>query len=117
MFLVAGAGGVQAAGKEKVLHSFTGYATGQDGSLPYGGVVRDDTGNLYGTTYNGGANDLGSVFNIAPSGKETILHSFAINKNNKNKPETNKKQNKLGNIYGTTRNGSAHIVGVLFKLT
>src|SRR3569832_2465632 len=117
MFLVAGAGGVQAAGKEKVLHSFTGYATGQDGSLPYGGVVRDDTGNLYGTTYNGGANDLGSVFKIAHSGKETILHSFSNGVDDGFIPVAGVILDKQNNKNGTTRNGSAHNVGVLFKLT
>src|SRR5882724_4240033 len=77
LILVTGIAGAQAAGKERVLHSFTGFSVGQDGGLPYGGVVRDDAGNLYGTTFNGGANDLGTVFKIAPNGKETILHSFA----------------------------------------
>ena len=117
LMLVAGTASAQAAGKERVLHSFTGYTVGQDGSLPYSGVVRDDAGNLYGTTFNGGANDLGTVFKIAPSGKETILHSFANGGDDGVNPQAGVILDKQGNIYGTTRNGSAHNVGILFKLT
>jgi uncharacterized repeat protein (TIGR03803 family) len=117
LILVAGTAGAQAAGKEKVLHSFTGFAAGQDGGLPNGGVVRDDAGNLYGTTFNGGANDLGTVFKIAPNGTETILHSFANGGDDGVNPMAGVVLDKQGNTYGTAHNGSAHNVGVLFKLT
>jgi uncharacterized repeat protein (TIGR03803 family) len=60
-------------GKETVLHSFTG---GADGGNPYAGVVFDTEGNLYGTTYNGGASGAGVVYKITPSGQETVLYSF-----------------------------------------
>jgi uncharacterized repeat protein (TIGR03803 family) len=50
------------AGKETVLHSFSG----RDGKIPYGTLVRDKAGNLYGTTYEGGAYGGGVVFKIAP---------------------------------------------------
>jgi uncharacterized repeat protein (TIGR03803 family) len=45
------------------LHNFTG---GKDGSFPQDGVVFDRAGNLYGTTYFGGNQDLGVVFQIRP---------------------------------------------------
>ena len=115
--MIAGVASAQAAGKEKILHSFTGFSVGQDGGLPYGGVVRDDAGNLYGTTFNGGANDLGTVFKIAPNGTETILHSFANGGDDGVNPQAGVILDKQGNIYGTTRNGSAHNGGVLFMLT
>ena len=38
-----------------------------DGALPYGGLVADKAGNLYGTTYYGGANDLGTVYQLTKS--------------------------------------------------
>src|ERR1700759_3913226 len=98
LILVAGAESAQATGKEKVLHSFTGYATGQDGGLPYGGVVLDDAGNLYGTTFNGGANDYGTVFKIAPNGKETILHSFVNDGQDGTNPQAGVILDKQGNI-------------------
>lgn len=49
------------AGKLTVLHSFTG---GTDGSTPFGGVIRDSAGNLYGTTQLGGSSGFGTVFKI-----------------------------------------------------
>jgi uncharacterized repeat protein (TIGR03803 family) len=48
--------------KETVLHSFTG----SDGSAPDTGVIRDQLGNLYGTTTIGGADNLGVAFEITP---------------------------------------------------
>jgi uncharacterized repeat protein (TIGR03803 family) len=65
---------VDASGKETVLYSFTG--TGGDGNVPWGGVVRDPAGNLYGTTTSGGTYNWGAVFKVDPTGKETVLYSF-----------------------------------------
>jgi uncharacterized repeat protein (TIGR03803 family) len=52
---------VDATGKETVLHSFTG---GTDGEIPYGSLIRDSVGNLYGTTYQGAAFNSGTVFEL-----------------------------------------------------
>jgi len=48
--------------KETVLHNFGG----SDGARPMAGLVLDATGNLYGTTQQGGANNLGAVFEVTP---------------------------------------------------
>jgi len=48
---------------EQDLHDFTG---GADGSIPWGAVVLDANGNLYGTTYSGGAHGDGVVWEITP---------------------------------------------------
>jgi uncharacterized repeat protein (TIGR03803 family) len=50
-------------GVETVLHAFKG---GTDGQYPNGGVIRDQAGNLYGTTNRGGAYGYGTVFKITP---------------------------------------------------
>ncbi len=60
-------------GKETVLHSFTG---GADGANPYAGVIRDDAGNLYGTTVSGGTGGGGVVYKVDPTGQESMLYSF-----------------------------------------
>lgn len=60
-------------GKETVLHSFS--RAGADGAFPLGGVVRDDQGNLYGTTEVGGTSNCGTVFKLDTTGKETVLYS------------------------------------------
>ncbi len=65
---------VDPQGTETVLYSFAG---GTDGESPYGGVILDTAGNLYGTTYKGGASNYGTVFKVSKAGKETVLHSFA----------------------------------------
>jgi uncharacterized repeat protein (TIGR03803 family) len=66
---------VDNTGAETVLYSF--FGDGTDGAYPYGGLVLDKAGNIYGTTKNGGTLDQGTVFKLSKSGKETVLHSFA----------------------------------------
>ena len=56
---------VGTAGHSTVLHNFTG---GADGGNPYGGVIVDSKGNVYGTASGGGASDAGVVFKIDTSG-------------------------------------------------
>jgi uncharacterized repeat protein (TIGR03803 family) len=53
---------LDSTGKQTLLHTFNGA----DGSRPMAGVIRDAAGNLYGTTYQGGAFGYGTVFRIAP---------------------------------------------------
>jgi uncharacterized repeat protein (TIGR03803 family) len=58
---------VSANGVESVLYSFGPTRTSAaDGASPFAGLVRDAAGNLYGTTYYGGASDLGTVFKLVP---------------------------------------------------
>jgi uncharacterized repeat protein (TIGR03803 family) len=52
---------VDKAGKETVLHSFTG---GSDGGTPLAGLVKDAKGNLYGTASKGGTSGYGVVFKL-----------------------------------------------------
>ena len=70
---------VNPSGTETVLHSFGDGS--KDGRTPYGGLVRDKAGNLYGTTYEGGGigcvDGCGTVFKVDTTGTETVLHSFA----------------------------------------
>jgi uncharacterized repeat protein (TIGR03803 family) len=51
------------SGNETVLYSFTG---GADGATPTAGLIRDSAGNLYGTTFGGGAFGYGTVFKLTP---------------------------------------------------
>jgi uncharacterized repeat protein (TIGR03803 family) len=62
------------SGTETVLYSFAGAS---DGANPEAGLIQGSDGNFYGTTLQGGAGGLGTVFKIAPSGTETVLHAFA----------------------------------------
>jgi uncharacterized repeat protein (TIGR03803 family) len=105
-------------GAEIVLYSFTGAA---DGSAPYGGVIRDAKGNLYGTTFQGagvGCNDdgCGTIFVLTPAGKFRVLHTFTGGSDGGN-PAAGLVMDKQGNLFGTTYGGGAHGFGTVFKLT
>ncbi len=82
-----------------LLYSFSGGA--QCG--PRATLVMDGAGNLYGTTYCDGANQLGSVFKLTPSGPPwtyTSLHDFTGGSDGA-KPISNVIFDAAGNLYGT----------------
>jgi uncharacterized repeat protein (TIGR03803 family) len=89
---------------ETVLVDFTG----ENGLTPYGSLVFDNAGNLYGTTESGGANGWGTVFELSPNGDgtwtQTILHSFGKGINGA-KPYSNLIFDSEGNLWGTTADG------------
>ncbi len=64
------------AGTETVLHNFCSETACGDGYAPVASVIRDGSGNLYGTTSIGGAYNGGVAFKLALDGTETVLHSF-----------------------------------------
>jgi len=62
------------SGTETILHNF---GNSPDGAFPTAGVVVDKAGNVYGTTFHGGSNNVnGTVFKIDTAGNETLLYSF-----------------------------------------
>ena len=115
--------------KETILHSFAG---GSDGGSPFGALIADEAGNLYGTTFSGGALGWGAVFELSPpvnaggAWKETVLHSFlegtASITDDGCQPFAGLIADKQGNLYGTTTScgasaiGGASGAGVVFKL-
>jgi uncharacterized repeat protein (TIGR03803 family) len=106
---------LSATGKETVLHSFTG---GADGVYPYGGLFRDAAGNLYGTTESGGTSNLGVVFKISKTGKETVLHSFTGAANDGGEPlSSGFHMDAKGNLYSVASHGGTAGEGVLYKLS
>jgi uncharacterized repeat protein (TIGR03803 family) len=112
---------IDTTGKETVLHSFSGV----DGADPYGGLVRDKAGNLYGTTEYGGdlncdkyqGSGCGVVFKIDTTGKETVLHVFRGGRSDGCEPYQNLIMDEAGNLYGTTPGCGASNGGTVFKLT
>ena len=62
-----------ASGIYQVLYAFTG---GADGGGPYGDLLLDQAGNLYGSATFGGAFGHGAIFRVTPAGKETVLYGF-----------------------------------------
>jgi uncharacterized repeat protein (TIGR03803 family) len=102
------------AGTLTVLHTFDWPAT-LDGAEPAAGLVSDASGNLYGTTWAGGAHTYGTVYKIDPAGNFTLLHSF---KASEGSPTAALILDSAGNLYGTTRGNpvAGKGFGVVYKI-
>jgi len=99
------------------LHSFGSQS--DDGSNPQG-LVAAVGGELYGTTRLGGANSLGTVFSLTPSGTLTTLYSFCALSDcaDGSKPQAALIQASDRNLYGTTYTGGVDdLDGAVFKIT
>ncbi|HEY8697612.1 MAG TPA: choice-of-anchor tandem repeat GloVer-containing protein [Rhizomicrobium sp.] len=102
-----------------LLYTFRG---GNDGAYPFGSLVRDSDGNLYGVTLQGGAGNgpqgFGTVFKLAPDGTETVLYVFkGISGGDGASPNSLILSN--GSLYGTTASGGINCFsgcGTVFKL-
>lgn len=102
---------VNKRGNETVIYSFAG---GTDGASPQSAVLVGADDNLYGTTVLGGNSNLGTIFGIESTGKETILHSFSGNTDGKY-PYAGLVSDSVGNLYGTTTEGGSGY-GTIFTL-
>jgi uncharacterized repeat protein (TIGR03803 family) len=108
-------------GKLTTLYSFCAQTLCSDGADPRGGLVRGTDGDLYGTTYGGGAFGYGTVFKLAPGGKLTTLHSF--DSTDGANPTASLIQANNGSFYGSTYWGGTVLYvcgfgcGTLFKMS
>lgn len=102
---------VKPDGTEKVLYSFRGAGSG-DGSSPLAGLAAFN-GLLYGVTKKGGANDVGTVFEVRDDGKERVIHSF--NGSDGRFPYAGLTVLK-DLLYGTTIGGGANGFGTVFEI-
>jgi uncharacterized repeat protein (TIGR03803 family) len=107
-----------------VIYAFQG---GTDAGFPYGPMIADSTGNLYGTTEFGGSQRFGTVFKLTKgtggTWTESVLYNFS-NGADGGQPEAGVVMDAAGNLYGTTIAGgdptcvSLHgFCGVLYKLS
>jgi uncharacterized repeat protein (TIGR03803 family) len=98
------------------LYAFQGAG---DGGTPFGGLVFDSTGNLYGATSTGGSGGGGTVYELASSGggwSFGVIGSFAGSAYLPG-PYDSLTMDAAGNLYGTTYKDGANGAGSVFKLT
>lgn len=110
---------IDTSGKETVLYNFCSQPYCADGQWPYAAVIRDSVGNLYGTTYEGGASGLGVVYKIDTSGRETVLYNFCSQPDCTDGalPMSGVTLDLTGNLYGTASGGGTSCcAGVVYKI-
>jgi uncharacterized repeat protein (TIGR03803 family) len=99
----------------RAVYSFQGQP---DGSFPYGALLFAGSGKVYGTTYYGGTDGIGTVYELSPrfvgEWDERVLYSFQ-NGTDGNSPISNLVHDAAGNLFGTTSEGGSGS-GTLFKL-
>jgi uncharacterized repeat protein (TIGR03803 family) len=101
---------------ERIIHNF---GNGSDGQHPGSDLILDSSGNLFGTTFNGGISANGVVFELSPKAgggwTETILHRFASGSGDGQGPG-DLIFDSAGNLYGNTAFGGLYFGGVLYEL-
>ncbi len=101
---------------EAILYSFP-----SSGGYPYGGVVEDASGALYGTTEFGGASNYGTVYKLTPPATGTrwtytLLHGFRGG-NDGDGPLQGLVFMSNGDLAGTTADGGRNNDGTVFQIT
>jgi uncharacterized repeat protein (TIGR03803 family) len=103
---------ITSSGAFTTRYSFTG---GSDGGNPWGGLLQAADGNLYGTTQSGGTYGLGTVFQIAPTGRLATMVQFDGYAGAE--PAAALIQGTDGNLYGTTEEGGVNDIGAIYELS
>src|ERR1700732_1643750 len=104
---------------EKMIYDFS-LGGGADGFIPWGGLVFDNKGNLYGTTFLGGASFQGTVFELTHGANgtwtESVLYSFTGGADGGSLFGSSLIIDGSGNLYGTAESGGAYGYGVVFEM-
>jgi uncharacterized repeat protein (TIGR03803 family) len=112
---------ISSSGALTTLYNFCSQSNCSDGTSPVAGLVQGTDGNFYGTTYAGGTNNGGTVFQISPSGTLTTLYSLCTQGGSScvdgQYPSAALVQGNDGNFYGTTSAGGAKGLGTIFNIS
>jgi uncharacterized repeat protein (TIGR03803 family) len=105
------------AGVLTTLVDFTGNAGNSLGQGPQATLLKGSNGDFYGTTWMGGVDGFGTVFQVTVSGSLTVLYSFTAQYDGNN-PIASLAQGSDGNFYGTTFAGGGNSsIGTVFRIT
>jgi uncharacterized repeat protein (TIGR03803 family) len=107
------------SGALTTLYNFCSKVDCLDGKGPLGGLLEAPNGDLYGTTYGGGAQSAGTVFKVTRTGTLSTLYNFCAQAGctDGGSPEGGMVQAANGDLYGTTQVGGAYGGGTVFKIT
>lgn len=102
-----------------VLYRFCQQSGCSDGAGPNGGLARDASGTLFGTTRFGGHDFNGVVFKLTGDGTETVLHAFCTQKNCRDgeSPDSGVILDEAGNLFGTTPEGGSRRDGIVYEVS
>jgi uncharacterized repeat protein (TIGR03803 family) len=106
-------------GQVTTIHSFCAESGCPDGARIFASLIDANDGNLYGTTTEGGGQNMGTIFKLTPSGVLTTLYSFCSQPacSDGAVPATKLLQGKDGHFYGLTIQGGTNGTGTFFRLT
>ncbi len=102
------------------LHTFTGQPS--DGAYPSSGLFRDASGNLFGSTFQGGVANSGTIFELTPGAGGTWtynqIYQFGSSTNTDgSSPYGPLTIDSAGNIYGTTQAGGLYNDGAVYRVS
>lgn len=105
---------------EQVIYNFNGFINSSDGALPWGSLVFDNKGNLYGATLSGGTNFAGTVFELSPGSNgtwtEKIIYDFVSGAGNPSPFQLSFVVDTSGNLYAESQNCGTFAYGCVFEL-
>ncbi|MCU0782427.1 MAG: hypothetical protein MUF04_15210, partial [Akkermansiaceae bacterium] len=106
-------------GEMTTLVEFDGIGNPNKGITPSSALLQGTDGNFYGTTYEGGSYNFGTIYQMTPAGKLTTLVSFSLNErvNKGAHPYSGLIEGSDGCFYGTTLAGGSYVQGTVFKTT
>lgn len=107
------------SGTLSIIYNFCSQTGCTDGSAPEDALIQAADGNFYGTTFQGGANNFGTVFSLTTGGVLNTLYSFCarLNCTDGEEPAAGVVQATDGNFYGTAEFGGTNGAGTVFKIT
>jgi uncharacterized repeat protein (TIGR03803 family) len=103
-----------AAPKETVFLRFSGQVG--KGAFPAAGLISDANGNLYGTTFEGGSSNRGTIYKMTPPWKESVIYTFTGANDGQN-PYVALTIDASGNLYGAAQRGRFSNSSTIFKLS